>query len=238
MYYKVCLYTKIKPQKLATGSGILVLEPDDYTKEEIKAIRKKGYKLLGYLSVGTIEKERSWYKTYKKYKLQQLQDWPNEWDIDVTKDGWQKFLLSRAQKLKDKGFDGFWCDNLDVYQYNKKLSIFNACQKILKSLKPLGYVMVNGGSEFFDVAMDKKLKIKSMVNGVTQEEVFSLIKNYSGKGTFDKQEKGQSQFYKKYMKRLKTNGAETFLLSISKLIVIFSLLSSFCESLKRIYGAV
>jgi hypothetical protein len=55
-----------------------------------------------------------------------------------------------------------------------------------------------------------------MINGVTQEEVFSLIKNYSGKGTFGKQEKGQSQFYKKYMKRLKTNGAETFLLEYSR----------------------
>ena len=40
MYYKVCLSTKVKPQKLAVGSGILVLEPDDYTKEEITTLNE------------------------------------------------------------------------------------------------------------------------------------------------------------------------------------------------------
>ena len=83
MNYKVYLSTKVNPTKLAKGSGIIVLEPGDYTKVDIQNIRKKGYKVLAYLSVGTIEKERSWFKKYEQYKLKRLGDWPNEYYIDV-----------------------------------------------------------------------------------------------------------------------------------------------------------
>lgn len=35
MNYKVYLSTKVNPTKLAQGSGIIVIEPDDYTKAQI-----------------------------------------------------------------------------------------------------------------------------------------------------------------------------------------------------------
>ena len=37
-------------------------------QNEIKQLKNKGYKVLAYLSVGTIEKERNWFNTYSKYK--------------------------------------------------------------------------------------------------------------------------------------------------------------------------
>ena len=58
MNYKVCLTTKINSSKIKKGSGILVVEPDDYKDLEIKELKAKGYKVLAYLSVGTIERER------------------------------------------------------------------------------------------------------------------------------------------------------------------------------------
>ena len=88
---------------------------------------------------------------------------------------------------------------------------------LLKNIKKIGgYVMVNGGSEFFDKAMDKKLKVSTMVNGVTQEEVFSLIKNYSGKGKFGEQKADQKKWYKSYMKRLVKNKVQGFLLEYTR----------------------
>ena len=217
MKYKVYLSTKIKPSTLKQGSGIMVLEPDDYSAAEIKAIKKKGYKVLGYLSVGTIEKERTWYKTYSKYALKTLKDWPNEKYADVRKTNWRVFLVNRAKAIKKKGFDGWWCDNLDVYEYYKSVKMFAACKAVLKAIKSIGgYLMVNGGSEFWDDVMDKKVNLKTIVNGVTQEEVFSLIKSYKGKGTFGKQKKTEGDFYKKLLKKLMSRGVGAFLLEYTR----------------------
>lgn len=216
MNYKVYLSTKIDPKTLKKGSGIMVLEPDDYTKTAVKQIKAKGYKVLGYISVGTLEKERSWYKKYKKFALKKLEDWPNEVYVDVREKEWRDFLVSRAKAIKAKGFDGWWCDNLDVYEYYKSGKMFASLQASLSRIKKLGgYVMVNGGSEFFDYALDHKRKI-SWVNGVTQEEVFSLITSYKGDGKFGKQEKSQKYFYQDLLKRLKKKGMDIFLLEYTK----------------------
>lgn len=231
MNYKVYLSTKFKPKE--EGSGIIAIEPDDYSDSEIKNIKEKEYKpLLAYLSIGTLEKERSWFEKYKKLRLQRLEDWPNEWYVDVSDPKWQKFILNRAKDLISRGFDGFWCDNLDVYEYNKKQEIFDGCKKILKELKKLGYVMVNGGSEFFDKCMDKKVKLVNYVNGVTQEEVFSLIKDYSGKGKFGSQELEQSKWYRAYMKRLLKNGVQTFLLEYTRSDTVKKKIKNWCKKYK------
>jgi len=230
--YKVNLSTKVNPAKLAAGTGIIVIEPDDYTDAQIKAIKAKGYKVLAYLSVGTIEKERSWYNKYKKYGLKKLEDWPNEVYADVRKTNWRAFLVSRAKQLKKRGFDGFWCDNLDVYEYYKSEKMFAACKAVLKQIKQLGYVMVNGGSEFWDVAMDKKVNLSSIVNGVTQEEVFSLIKKYSGKGTFGLQKASESKFYQGLLKKLLKHRVQTFLLEYTRNEVVKNKIRNFCKTYK------
>ena len=233
MKYKVYLSTKVDHKKLAKGSGIIVIEPDDYKDEEVQAIKKKGYKVLAYLSVGTIEKERTWWKQYKKYKLQQLEDWPNEWYVDLRKAEWVNFLIARAKMLKEIGYSGLWCDNLDVYEYNKSTAMFNACRLALGKLQEAcGYIMVNGGSEFFDKAMDKKLDLKTMADGVTQEEVFSMITDYSGEGKFGTQESEQSKWYKSYMKRLLKNGVQTFLLEYTRSDSLKKKIRNFCSKYK------
>lgn len=217
MNYKVYLSTKINSAKLKKGSGIMVLEPDDYTKDQIRTIMSKGYKVLGYLSVGTIEKERPWYKTYKKYGLKKLEDWPDEVYADVRKTNWRCFLVDRAKAIKKKGFDGFWCDNLDVYEYYKSDKMYSACKAVMKQIKAVGgYVMVNGGSEWFDTMADKKVDVKAFVNGYTQEEVFSRITSYKGKGKFGKQKASDSNFYKKILLRMKKKGVGAFLLEYTK----------------------
>lgn len=233
MKYKVCLSTKANPKKLSKASEnyILVIEPDDYTDAEVKAIKAKGYKLLGYLSVGTIEKERFWYSKYKAYRLQRLEDWPNEYYIDIREKAWQDFLIQRAKKLKKIGYSGLWCDNLDVYEYNKSLEgMYSACKKVLGELKNLGlYIMVNGGSEFFGKAMDRNEKIFNMVHGVTQEEVFSRITSYSGTGKFGVQTSSLNEFYTGYLKRLNKFGIQTFLLEYTRNVALTNKIKNFCS---------
>ena len=217
MFYRCYLTKKIKAADLEEReSGMIVIEPDDYSDDEIKEIKRKGYKLLAYLSVGTLEKERPWYDTYKKYKRKQLDDWPNEYYMNVKKSVWQKFLVQRAKDLKAKGFDGWWLDNLDVYSEYKSDAEFTACYAILQKIKKVGgYVMINGGSEFLDDAFDKKLK-PLYVDGYTQEEVFSRILDYSGKGKFGKQKAEDKAYYKKMLIRAVEHGIQGFMLEYTK----------------------
>lgn len=216
MNYKVYLSTTVNPKTLAKGTGIIVLEPDDYSKAAVAQIKNKGYKVLAYLSIGTIEKERSWYNKYEVYGLKKLEDWPNEVYADVVQKPWRDFLIERAKQLKTKGFDGWWLDNLDVYEYYKSTKMFIACNLLLKQIKKLGgYVMVNGGSEFFNYSLDNSYDI-SMVNGVTQEEVFSLITSYKGNGKFSKQKKVDKDFYEKLLRKLRKKGLDIFLLEYTR----------------------
>lgn len=217
MIYKVYLSTKVISSKLAKGSGILVLEPDDYSPEEIQAIRKKGYKPLAYLSVGSLEKERPWFKTFSKYKLKKLDNWPNEYYIDVRKTSWRKFLIERATKLKEKGFAGWWCDNIDVYSEYKSRGMFTAIASVLQKLKDIkGYVMINGGSEWVDDAIDRGENLKKYINGYTQEEVFSRVISYSSEGKFGKQNPEDSRFYRKLLKKTVKKGTSGFMLEYTR----------------------
>lgn len=218
MFYRCFLSTKVDAANLEQREvkGMLAIEPDDYSEEEIKAIKAKGYKVLGYLSIGTIEKEREWFKTYSKYKLKQLADWPNEYYMDMKKTVWHKFLVQRAKDIKAKGFDGWWLDNLDVYSEYKSPAEFTACLGILQKIKKVGgYVMVNGGSEFLDDAFDKNIK-KLYVNGYTQEEVFSRIIDYSGKGKFGKQKADDKKYYKAMLKRALEHKIQAFMLEYTR----------------------
>lgn len=215
--YRVYLSTKLKPSALKKGTGIIVLEPDDYTPEQIKAIKAKGYKVLAYLSIGTIEEERSWWKAYSKYKLKQLPDWPKEYYINVKKTEWQSFLISRAKALKKKGFDGWWLDNLDVYSEYKSTGVRTAIASICQKLKAIkGYVMINGGSEWVDDMIDQGEKLTKYIDGYTQEEVFSRITDYSGKGKFGKQKAADSKYYKAMILKAEKRKVNGFLLEYTR----------------------
>ena len=211
MKYKVSIGTKIKD--IEEGSGILVLESDDYSPEEIQAIRKKGYKVLGYLSVGTLEEYRPWFKEFSKYKFEKLDDWPDEYYVDVRKSKWQKFLAKRAKEIREKGFDGWWCDNIDVYSEHKSKAMFTAIASVFIKLKGIkGYVMINGGSEWVDDAIDRGGNLKKYINGYTQEEVFSRVISYSGKGKFGSQVPEDSVFYRGLIRKAIKRGVGCFCL--------------------------
>lgn len=192
--------------------------------------------MLAYLSVGTIEKERSWFKTYSKYKLKQLDDWPNEYYIDVCKTNWRSFLVSRAKTLKKKGFDGWWCDNIDVYSEYRSSKMFAAIKTVLKQIQAIGgYVMINGGSEWLDDALDKKVVVSKIINGYTQEEVFSLIKSYSGKGKFGKQTSSDGKYYKSMIQRAIKNKVGGFCLEYTKDEALKKTIVDWCKKNKASY---
>ena len=299
MNYKVFLTSSDKAKRLKKVANpcIVVIEPEDFTKNEVKALKEKGYTVLGYLNVGAVETYRKYYTKLIPYTLKTLDDWPDEKFLDLRRTKVRDFLVNRAKEIKNLGCDGYWCDNIDVYEYYESSATYNAVVSVLRRIKGLGgYVMINGGSKFLTDKMDgeahlavykvqcgafriyenaedlaKRIKknnidaiiktersgkdtlykvqvgafsdfsnayarmcgiksfgvdaiiklegtnkeeidISTCVDGVTQEEVFTQIKDYSGKGQFGNQESKQSNWYKEYMCRVKTHGMETFLL--------------------------
>lgn len=236
MVYKVYLTTKVKASTLSIGTGIIVIEPEDYTMAEIKAIKKKGYNVLAYLSAGTLEKGRSWYDKFSKQKLKRLDDWPNEWYMDIRKESWRKHILELAKFYKDMGFDGWWIDNIDVYSEYKSNEMFNAIKSLLSELrKTNSYVMINGGSEWIDDAIDRKINLTQHLNGYTQEEVFSRITNYSGKGKFGKQKDEDSKYYQSIIKKAVKVGVACFCLEYTKDTALKEVIKKWCKKYKANY---
>lgn len=145
MKYTVSLTTKLKPPQ----SGMIVIEPEDYTKKEIKALKDSGAKVLAYLSVGSVSDERSYYKTLEPYTKKRLKDWKHERYLDLTCAQVREWMQNQAKALKDMGFDGWWLDNIDVYEEYRTTEMFRALVNTLRAIKAcVGYVMLNGGIVF------------------------------------------------------------------------------------------
>ena len=154
--YKVSLTTKLRPPQ----KGIIAIEPEDYTAAEVAALKQHA-KVLAYLSVGSVSDERPYYKELKPYTLRKLDDWPYERYLDLRQPAVRYWLQKRARDLKRRGFDGFWLDNLDVYEEYRSTDMFNAMTLTLHAIKALGgYVMVNGGMIYLtDMMIPHKVQI-------------------------------------------------------------------------------
>lgn len=222
--YKVCLTTKAEP---VPGSGLLAIEPEDYTDAEIRALKDAGYTVLGYLSVGSISDERSYYKTLKPYTLRKLDDWEHERYLDVCQKAVQDWAVKRGKEIIKRGCDGLWIDNLDVYEEYPSDSAYKGITSILQALYPLGYIMINGGIEYVYKAIKNNVRI---AHGVTQEEVFSRITDYDPPGKFAAQKGAQSVEYQKYISKVLGAGMDAFLLEYTSDKSVIKTITDYCNA--------
>lgn len=96
---------------------LVVVDGELASAEEVAAVRAAGAVVLAYLSVGTIERWRSWYPRLKRYRLAAWRDWQGEWFADVSRRGLRTELADRiAPELLAKGFDGLFLDNVDMIE--------------------------------------------------------------------------------------------------------------------------
>lgn len=225
----VSLY-KVEPKDVTPGM-LLAIEPEDYTKTEIAALKAKGAFLLGYLSAGSVSDERSYYKSLKDYTLDHLPDWPHEKYLDLRRTAVRDWCVARAKEIKAQGFDGWWIDNLDVYEEYKSSAMYEAIGTVLTKIKALGgYVMANGGMEYLQKAMDADSGHAGIgnVDGVTQEEVFSRITSYKGTGEFGSQSSKDSADYQSHLVRCIRHKLQAFLLEYTKDNVLKLRIQAFC----------
>lgn len=108
------------PEQVASrlgGFGLVVVDGEEASAAEVEALRARGTLVLGYLSVGTIERWRSWFAQVKRYRLGKWADWKDEWYADVSRAGLRREIEeSIAPAILGKGFDGLFLDNVDMIE--------------------------------------------------------------------------------------------------------------------------
>jgi TolB protein len=97
--------------------GLVVIDGGEATAAQVAALRGNGKVVLGYLSVGTIEPYRSYYRRLKPYRLPQRFEAFDEFYANVGAPGFRREIVGRiAPRILRKGFDGLFLDNVDMIE--------------------------------------------------------------------------------------------------------------------------
>ena len=110
----------------------IVIDAQYFTKRDIELLHQNGTVVYTYLNIGSIENFREYYTTYAELAIGEYEHWEEEQWVDVANPDWQKFIGRLSQKLYEKGVDGFFIDNCDVYYYAPCESIFEGLTAILQ----------------------------------------------------------------------------------------------------------
>lgn len=214
--YGVFIGTSSSDKKSFKKYNIIVIDAQYYSKKSIKKLKKQGKTVYSYLNVGTIEDFRPYAKKFQDITYGVYDDWPDERWVDVSKKKWQDYTVNvLAKRMKNKGVEGFFIDNADVYYEYKNNKTYNGLLKILKGLKKYKKdIIINGGDVFVKKVITNKQLKKSGIDGINQECVFTSI-NFN-KRTFKKQSKSTTAYYKKYLKKAKKKGLDIYLLEYAK----------------------
>lgn len=168
----------------------VVIDASAFSKKNIQKLKKRGHTVYTYLNIGSLEDFRSDYETYLPYTLEVYKNWENERWADVSHKEWQNRIASWAKKYSDKGVDGFFIDNCDVYyamgldldgkpeQKVTSAKLFKGLTTILRNLRKTHKnkdVIINGGVTFIQSCMKKKYNLTKYFTGVNAETVYTKI---------------------------------------------------------------
>lgn len=191
---------------------VLVIDGDYFTADDIAYLKSKGVKkIYSYLNIGSIEEYRDCYEKYLKYTLGEYENWPDEKWIDVSREEWQSYIVLKGNELSEKGFDGFFIDNTDVYYMFPTEEIYDGIVDILTQLKNDNMdVIINGGDAFVRKYLASQDGSNRIFDGVNQEEVYT---NYNFEdGKFKINTKENREYYQYYLENLLSKGYSVYVL--------------------------
>lgn len=193
-------------------ADILVIDGEYFTKEDVAYLKNKGVKTIySYLNIGSIESFRDCYEEYSKYTLGEYENWPDEEWIDVSQEEWRSYIISKGNELSDKGFDGFFIDNIDVYYMFQTKEIYDGIVDILTQLKSDNMdVIINGGDIFVQEYIASGEQSKRIFDGVNQEEVYTSY-NFEEEG-FEINTAEDREYYRNYLEELLNQGYIVYVL--------------------------
>jgi uncharacterized protein (TIGR01370 family) len=103
--------TRLAPYDLVVVDGELT------SRATVAKLRDQGSVVLGYLSVGTIEPFRSWYRLLKPFRLRSRFEEFGEFYARLRAPRYRRLIRRRiAPRILRKGFDGLFLDNTDMVE--------------------------------------------------------------------------------------------------------------------------
>ena len=207
---------------------LIVIDAQYFTKKDIESLHQNGTKVYTYLNIGSVENFREYYKTYEKFTIGKYEHWDEEKWVDVSVPAWQKFIEQLSKKLFEKGVDGFFIDNCDVYYYVPRKSIFEGLTAILQNIMTLKKaVIINGGDTYVTKYRERYGAVDHIMTGVNQESVWSGID--FDKGTFNEQTRETREYYSKYLEACKADGMEVYLLEYTTDEKLIQKIKKYCK---------
>lgn len=213
----------------------IVIDAQYFTKEQITEYKKGGHRVYSYLNIGSLETFRPYYNNFADITLSDYENWDEERWIDASNADWQNYVLNTlAPSLIEKGVDGFFVDNCDVYYMYQNDAMLSGVAAIMKGLK--GYnkaVIMNGGDTFLDAYCSKIGVWSDVITGINQETVFSKI-------DWDDENHGVSNpedraYFTEYLERYSKAGADIYLLEYTKDNSLKAYIDNYCKNKNYAY---
>ncbi len=147
---------------------LVVADGEEATPAQISALHAEHKVVLAYLSVGTIEKWRSWFPKLKRFRLQAWQDWRDEWFAKARARRYRRVILRKvAPPILDKGFDGLFLDNTDMIEGHHGQA--RGMRKLIRGLSRL--VDARGALLFTQNGFDVMGPVLQFFDGWNREDV-------------------------------------------------------------------
>ena len=134
-----------------------------------------------------------------------------------------------AAKLVEKGVDGLFVDNCDVYYHYQNKGTFDGLTTILKGFKLQGaYVVINGGDEYVRTYAKRNGTLDAVMDAVNQETVFSKIEWDTD--SFSENPKSERDYFKSYVELCDKKGCDVFLLEYTTDSSVKRKIRKYCKS--------
>jgi endo-alpha-1,4-polygalactosaminidase (GH114 family) len=139
---------------------------------EVAELHERGATVLGYMSVGTIERWRGWYDRVKRFRLEPWKAWKDEWFADVSKPRLRRIITGRiAPRVMDKGFDGLFLDAVDMIEVRRHRPQRAGMRKLVRALAGLTHGqgdLLFAQNGFWGM---RKFGIREFLDGWNREDV-------------------------------------------------------------------
>lgn len=231
--YGVFLNGDASDLKKLSAYQTIVIDAQYFSKKEIAYLKNKGCTVYSYLNIGSLENFRSYYDAYRKFTLGSYENWEEERWMNVSEAAWQRLLISLEEQLLEKGIDGFFVDNCDVYYEYQTDDIFEGLAAILEHLMTSEKaVIINGGDTFVMEYRKQYGSLRDIMTGVNQECVWSKINFQTGK--FQSQSKAAREYFRNYVEICDRMGLDVYLLEYTTQKSLKKKIVKYCK--KRDFG--
>lgn len=206
----------------------VVIDAQYFTADDINSLHDKGITVYSYLNIGSLENFRDYYEQFKDLGLGSYENWEEEIWIDVSDADWQKQVIHLAAKLSEKGVDGYFIDNCDVYYIYPTEEIFMGLTTILQALRADDMpVIINGGDTYVTAYRDKYGSAADIMTGVNQECVFSKI-DFEHE-TLSKNTTDDRNYFQEYIQSCADDSMDVYLLEYTSDEDLIAEIAAYCK---------